>query len=62
MPFENVEKIPFAMGKVLKIAFPLIMFGGIHLHLSKLAFIYKFYNRMTVLVESRFWNPPKLII
>ena len=31
MPFENVKKIPFAMGKKLSIGYSQIMFGGFHL-------------------------------
>ena len=40
------------MGKFLTIVFPQLMFGGFHLHLSKMAFIY---YRMT------FWSPPELV-
>ena len=33
---------------------------NILLHLSKLAFIYQFYTRITVLLELIFWNPAEL--
>ena len=44
MPFENMKKIPFAMGKKLSAEYSQILFGGFHLHLSKLAFICQFHS------------------
>ena len=36
--------------------------GGFHLHLQVYPFIYQFYTRMTVLIETTFWNHAELFI
>ena len=36
-------------------------YGGFHIHLLVLPFVYQFYTRMTTLVESTFWNLAEII-
>ena len=62
MQFENMKKIPFAIGKKIVNWIRSNNIWRVSSTHFQVVFIYQFYTRMTDLVESTFWNPPELII
>ena len=54
---KNFADAHFFFEQCVKVAHCLRDYGAFNLHLLEFTFIYQFYSRKTILVESIFWNP-----